>query len=99
MSEPIKYEHLLNELEELEEKRKEKQYAHSGKEAIDYVQKNRVDAKDISKNLESRINQQKMMNEGLYMTAKEKRKAIEEEKEKQHILKLNKWDLVRHKRE
>ena len=33
------------------------------------------------------------------MTAKEKRKAIEEETKKQHILNHNKWDLVRMRRE
>ena len=49
--------------------------------------------------IEAKYFKLKMMNEAQLFDAKQRREAIEEEKEKQKILNLNKWDLVRARRE
>ena len=49
--------------------------------------------------IETKYFKLKMMNEAQLFDAKQRRKAIEEEKEKHKILNLNKWDLVRARRE
>ena len=93
---PYMYDHFKVEVEELEAKRKERE---TSSQRLDFMRKNLQTAGEPAQKKGNRLFQLKVLNKELQLTAKEKRKAIEEDAQKQKILNLNKWDLVRQRRE
>ena len=102
------YDRFLTELTELSEKRKTRvvsdklkqmQGLNKAVQLIDHIKLNREEARltqDYQQLKHSQITQDKLRQQAL---VKERRKIIEDENHKQQLFNLNKWDLIRAKRE